>query len=131
MGTLGAALDRWARRPGRAFLLLFALSLSVQGFILTRINPSAIRPDTRWEAPAIAVALAERGTFADAYALPTGPTAHLPPIPIAITALGYKLFGTGLAGGYAAWTAEMVIQAAMWGTLPWVTEGLRGGWIAL
>jgi hypothetical protein len=51
MGTLGVALDRWARRSGRAFLLLFALSLAVEGFLLTWIDPSAVRPDTRWEAP--------------------------------------------------------------------------------
>lgn len=124
-----AALDRLANRPGRAFLVLFALSLSVQGLVLTKIPREAIRPDTRWEAPAIAVALAERGSFADAYALPTGPTAHLPPIPIALTALCYKLFGTGLAGGYAAWILESAIQATLWGMLPWVAgaAGLGGG----
>jgi hypothetical protein len=103
--------------------------LSVRGFVLTKLPVEAIRPDGRWEAPAIAMALAERGAFADPYALPTGPTAHLPPVPIALTALCYRLLGTDLAGGYAAWIAEMVVDAAVWATLPWVavSAGLGGG----
>ncbi len=127
MGSLGVAVSGLACRPGRAFVALFGLSLSIQGFILTKISPEAIRPDTRWEAPAIAVALAERGTFADAFALPTGATAHLPPIPVALSALCYKLLGTGLAGGYAAWVVEMTIQAVLVGMLPWVAGSVGLG----
>lgn len=128
MKVVGAWLASLPRRPGRAFLLLFALAFSVRGFVLTKLPAEAIRPDTRWEAPAIAVALAERGTFADAYALPTGPTAHLPPIPIALTALCYRVVGTDLAGGYAAWVVEMAIDATVWAMLPWVagSVGLGG-----
>ena len=129
MESLSGWLGSLPHRPGRAFLLLFALGLGVRGFVLTKIPAEAIRPDTRWEAPAIAVALAERGTFADAYALPTGPTAHLPPVPIALTALCYRAVGTDLAGGYAAWVLEMSVDAAVWATLPWVAAsvGLGGG----
>jgi hypothetical protein len=129
MELLGGWLRSLPRRPGPAFLLLFALGLSVRGFVLTKLPEEAIRPDTRWEAPAIAVALAERGAFADAYALPTGPTAHLPPVPIALTALCYRIVGTTLAGGYAAWAIEAAVDAAVWASLPWValSAGLGGG----
>lgn len=129
MESLGRWLGSLPHRPGRAFLLLFALGLAVRGFALTKMPAEAIRPDTRWEADAIAVALAERGTFADPYALPTGPTAHLPPVPIALRALCYGWLGTNLAGGYASWLLEMAIDASVWATLPWVavSTGLGGG----
>jgi len=81
------AIDGLGRRPGRAFLILFALSFSIQGFFLTKVSERSIRPHTRWELPAVAVSLAERGSFADPYMLSTGPTAHLPPLPPAISAL--------------------------------------------
>ena len=129
MKHVASALESIASHPGRAFVLLCTLSLAVQGFFLSKIPRDFIRPDTRWEAPAIAVALAERGTFGDPYALPTGPTAHLPPIPPALRALCYELFGVGLAGGYAFWLMEMGMQATLWGLLPWVAAslGLGGG----
>lgn len=123
------AIDGLGRRPGRAFLILFALSFFVQGFFLTKVSERSIRPNTRWELPAVAVSLAERGSFADPYVLPTGPTAHLPPIPPAIPALAYKVFGLTLTGGYVSWLVSMAISASLWGLLPWLagSMGLGGG----
>ncbi|NJD18429.1 MAG: hypothetical protein FIA95_04000, partial [Gemmatimonadetes bacterium] len=126
MGTGTAALTRLAR-PGPAFALLFAFAFGVRAFVVTKLPQDAIRPDTRWEAQAIAVSLAERGTFGDPYALPTGPTAHLPPIPPALTALCYRVFGVSLAGGYAEWLVEAATEAALWGMLPWVSAALGLG----
>jgi hypothetical protein len=51
------------------------------------------------------VSLGEHGTFGDPYMLPTGPTAHLPPIPAAIFGLSYRLFGLTLLAGVGAWVA--------------------------
>jgi hypothetical protein len=123
------AVDRLGRRPGRAFLLLFALSFSIQGFFLSKVPHEYIRPYTIRELQSVAVSLAERGTFADPYALPTGPTAHLPPIPPAIFGLSYRLFGLTLLGGYVGWLVNMVISASFWGILPWLagSVGLGGG----
>jgi len=66
-------------RPWRAFLLIFFVHLGVQGFSLTKVPTEHVRAHTRWEVPAVAMALYERGEFADPYCLPTGPTAHMPP----------------------------------------------------
>jgi len=115
-----AALDWLARRPWRAGLVIFALSFSVQSFFLTKVAERYIRPHTRWELQAVAVSLAETGQFADPYMLPTGPTAHLPPIPPAIFGLIYRLFGLTLAAGYIAWLVNLAIAAAVWGMLPWL-----------
>lgn len=123
------AIDGLGRRPGRAFLILFALSFSIQGFFLTKVSERSIRPHTRWELPAVAVSLAERGSFADPYMLSTGPTAHLPPLPPAISALAYRVFGLTLTGGYVSWLVNMAIFASLWGMLPWLAGamGLGGG----
>jgi MFS family permease len=117
------------RSPGRAFLLIFALSFSIQCVYLTLVPEESIRPNTLWEFPSIAVALAERGQFADPYALPTGPTAHLPPIPPAIFGLFYRLFGLSLLGGVVGWLVTVALNSALWGMLPWVAGriGLGGG----
>lgn len=122
------ALDWLARKPMRAFLIIFPISLSIQSYFLTKVAERYIRPHTRWEQQAIAVSLAERGEFADPYMLPTGPTAHLPPIPPAIFGFTYKLFGLTLAAGYVAWLINMVFYASVWAVLPWLAErvGLDG-----
>lgn len=105
-----------------AFLVPFAISLAVQSFLLAKVPERYVRPHTRWELQAVAVSLAEHGTFADPYALPTGPTAHLPPIPPAITAVVYRVLGLTLAAGYVAWSLQIVMQALVWGLLPWLAR---------
>lgn len=124
---LRVPLDWLAQRPGRAFLILFGLSFAVQMFYLTLVDPRYIRPHTRWELQSVAVSLAETGQFADPYMIPTGPTAHLPPIPPAITGLIYRTFGLTLTAGYIAWVLRSVFYAALWGMLPWLADriGLR------
>lgn len=117
---LRTALDWLARKPWRAFFIIFAFSFAIQAFFLTKVSERYIRPHTRWEIQAVAVSLATRGEFADPYMLPTGRTAHLPPIPPAIFALIYKLLGLTLTAGYVAWLLNMAIYAAVWGMLPWL-----------
>lgn len=125
---LRVPLDWLARWPGRAFMILFGLSFAVQMFFLTLVDPRYIRPHTRWEAQAVAVSLAETGQFADPYMIPTGPTAHLPPIPPAITGLIYSTFGLTLTAGYISWILRCAFYAALWGMLPWLAGriGLPG-----
>ena len=60
---LRAALDWLARSPGRAFLVIFVVSFSIQGFFLTKVAERYIRPHTRWEQQAIAVSLAKDNTL--------------------------------------------------------------------
>jgi 4-amino-4-deoxy-L-arabinose transferase-like glycosyltransferase len=131
---VGASLNWLARRTGRAFLIIFGLSCAVQGFFLTKLDVRYLRPNTRWEVQAVAVSLAETGSFADPYILPTGPTAHVAPIPPAVSALVFKVFGLTLVGGYADWLLRMAFTAAVWGLLPWLAGrvglGSRAGVIA-
>jgi hypothetical protein len=125
---LAAALERFASNPRRAALALFTLSLAVQSLYLARVPERLVRPHTHRELQAVAVSLATTGRIADPYALPTGLTAHLPPIPPAIVGLVYRLFGVTLAAGYVAWFVDIATYAALWAMLPWVAlrVGLPG-----
>jgi hypothetical protein len=127
MTGVRASLERLAASRRWSFLAIFLVSFGVQCFFLTRVPERHIRPHTRWETEAVAVSLAERGTFSDPYALPTGPTAHLPPVAPAIPALIYKLLGLTLAAGYVAWLVRIAMQAAFDAMLPWVAGRLGIG----
>jgi len=125
------SFDRLTRRPGRAFILIFCLSVAVQSFFLAKAKSNAVRPHTRWEVQAVSVSLAESGRFADPYVLPTGPTAHVAPIPPFISALVYRVLGLTLTAGYVDRMLSALFFAALWGLLPWlagrVGMGVRAG----
>jgi hypothetical protein len=114
----------------RAFLVIFLLAFGIRGFLLTKVPDRYVRPHARWEMQAVATSLVERGEFADPYMLPTGPTAHLPPIMPAILALIWSLFGMGLAGGYAAWLFRIATYSAMYALMPWFADRLGLAWQA-
>lgn len=125
---LAAALGWLAFRPWRAAILILTVSLSIQGYLLSKVPEDWVRPNTRWELESIAVSLATTGRFADPFALPTGPTAHLPPVPPAVFGFIFWLFGLTVTSGYIAWFSDMATHAALWALLPWLATrvGLAG-----
>ncbi len=110
--------------PVRAFALVFLLHVGLQGFFLTLLDARHVAPHTRFEVTAVAMSLYEKGTFADPYGLPTGPTAHMPPFHPALLAGIYHLFGPTLAAGYVTWLVLIACHGAMWGMLPWLAARL-------
>jgi hypothetical protein len=120
-------VNRIARSPGWSFLILFLLAFGIRAFFLVKVPERYVLPHDRWEMEAVASALAQRGEFADPYCLPTGPTAHLPPIMPATLAGIWRLFGMGLAAGYAAWIFRIGCYAAMYAMLPWLAGRLGVG----
>ncbi len=122
-----AVIDWLARSPARAFVIIFLLAFAIRGFLLTKVPDRYVLPHTRWELEAVAYSLARHGQFADPYVVPTGPTAHLPPIMPATIALVWRLFGMGLAAGYAAWILRIASYCAMYAMLPWLAGRLGVG----
>jgi hypothetical protein len=119
---LVAAAVRWlARSPARAFAVIFLLGFVEGAALLPYVPPIALEPNTSWEVQAVAWSLATKGTFADPYALPTGPTAHMPPAFPALLALLYKIFGLTITAGRVAWLVQVAGTAAMAGMLPWLS----------
>ena len=119
--------ERLAGAPRWSFLSILLLSFGIQVFFMAKVPAEYIRPHTRWELQAVAVSLAENGTFADPYALPTGPTAHLPPVMPAILGLIYRLFGMTLMAGYVGWLFRIATSAVMDAMLPFVAGRLGVG----
>jgi hypothetical protein len=111
-------------------LLVFLIALAIRLFFLTLIPRDALQPSTDWELDAIAISLATTGEFADPYIVPTGPTAHLAPIPPTILALIYQIFGITMTAGIAGWLFRMLAQSAIWGLLPWIGARVGVGWKA-
>jgi len=119
--------NRCPRWPG---LVAFLVGLAIRLFFLTLIPADDLRPSTDWELDSIAMSIVTTGEFANPYALPTGPTAHLPPIPPAILALIYSVLGITAAAGIAGWLFRMLAQSAIWGLLPWIGYRVGVGWKA-
>jgi hypothetical protein len=98
--------------------------MAIRLFLLTKVPERHIVPHDRWEDRAIATSLVERGQFADPYMIPTGPTAHLPPIVPGILALFWSLFGMNLTGGYAAFIFSLAAFSTLYALLPWIGSRL-------
>jgi hypothetical protein len=143
MTPFRTAVTWMARSPVRAFILIFLLGFSIRVFDLMQISERRIRPNDLTEDTAIATALVERGEFADPYKIPTGPTAHLPPLVPGIHAFFWRVLGMGLAGGMAAYLFIIAAHSAQYALVPWlggkfglgrepgVLAGIAGSFIVL
>lgn len=116
--------------PWRSCAVVFFVALAVRLFLLTLLPSDWIRPNGDWEIEGIAISLVTEGRFANPYAVPTGLTTHLPPVPPLMLALMIKIFGLTTAAGLAAWVFRFVLQAAILGLLPWIGERTGLGWRA-
>jgi len=111
----------------RTFLILFFLSLSLRLGVLFLIPRDLIPPNPNWETGAVSISLATRGKFADPYLIPTGPTAHMPPLDVAAMGLLYRAMGTGFLGGLVRWILVAMAYSVLWGLMPWLGETLGIG----
>ena len=119
---------RWvAHSSGRAFFLLFVLGFGLRVATLSLLPSDQIPPNPLWETGAVAISLAENGTFADPYLIPTGPTAHMAPLWVGAMSLVYRVLGTDYLGGLVRWLLVMAITASLWASLPWVAGRLGLG----
>jgi hypothetical protein len=113
-----------AGNPTRAFVLVLSLSCAVRLSVLAVYALHGNRLYTG-EADNIARSLVTKGAFADPFALPTGVTAHCPPIYPLIGAAVYGVFGLGLPGEIARCVANILAFSLLYALLPWI--GLRFG----
>ena len=130
---LQSVLNWLTSSTGRAFVVIFILAFGLRVHSLTKYPSEYLIPVNR-EIGAIAYYIVENGQFANPYALATGPTAHLPPIPPAILALVYSLFGRTKMTGYVFMGFIMMTNSIMYAMLPWVGDrlgiGKKAGFIA-
>jgi hypothetical protein len=73
----------------------------------------------------VARSVALTGHFADPYAVPTGPTAHVPPAYPLLLAATSKLLGGETAIGWLARIFSLTCAGAVWALMPAAAERLR------
>jgi hypothetical protein len=112
-----------ANSPGRSFALVFLLSVAVRGYLLT-LTPAELIREPGSEMGNIARSLAATGEFANPYAIPTGPTAHLPPVYTGLVGLIYALFGVTATADYVRCGLVIAGFSAMYALLPWLAGRL-------
>ena len=99
-----------------AFLAIFALSFLIRFALLVRVPQNEILGSG--EASLIAKALASKGQFADPFAVPTGPTAHLTPFyPVLLAGIN-KVFGSGYTGSFVRCLLVIGIYSLLYSLYP-------------
>ena len=125
--TLQASLNWLANSPWVSFALIFSLSFAFHMQTLMKIPSRYLVPNTNWEMTSIAISLMKTGQFANPYMIPTGPTAHLPPIYPAIFSLVYRIFGLTSTAGYMSMSLIILAASVVDGMLPWLSKKLGMG----
>ena len=115
------------RSPWRSFLVIFLLFFSVRFHQLMKIPSRDLIPSADRELGAIAISLMKTGQFADPYKIPTGPTAHLPPIYPTIVSVIYRWFGLTTAAGTVNLLLIIGTGSLLYAMLPWLSEKLGAG----
>ena len=111
-----------AATPRRAFLVVFTLAFGLRlGLVALGLIADAWRPPGHsLEPEAVAASLVRTGHFADPYAVPTGPTAHVPPLHALGLAAILKVFGETRAAGLARLLLVFAAYATLFALLPWL-----------
>jgi hypothetical protein len=126
--VLQAGVTWFFGSPWPSFTILFVLSLAIRVDQLTPLPYWAIpSPNPQREIGRIATSVAQTGEFANPYALPTGPTAHVPPVYPYILGGLYRLFGLTRTAGYVSYLLIAVVASLLYALLPWVSNRLGLG----
>jgi len=130
-GLLQAGLA-WVIRPTvLAFILIFILAFRARSDQLGQFPSRYLVPNPEWELSAIAIALFDGKGFADPYIIPTGPTAHLPPIYPYIFGLIYHIYGITAKAGLISMQFMVVTGSILCALFPWLSKkfglGIQAG----
>jgi hypothetical protein len=94
-------------------VLIFFVALAIRfGIVLATRQYLEMN---RFEMVRIAISVAERGTLADPYRAPTGPTAHVMPVYPLLLGGVFRLFGPGVTGEIVKEFLTCVMSSAQWG----------------
>jgi hypothetical protein len=124
MKNVMVAMNWLGHSPGITFLFIFTLTFAIRLEALMDIPSRYMVPTTRWELSSIAISLLETGQYADAYMIPTGPTAHLPPAYPYLFSLIYQIFGLTATAGYVSMSFMFLTASILFGMLPWFAKKL-------
>jgi len=103
------------------FLLVLGVVVRLAALALLRIHPTIVFA----EMEKIALSLAENGTFANPFKVPTGPTAHHAPVYPLLLSLIFRAFGYGTAAAYAVVVMNISFASLHYALLPVLTDVAR------
>ncbi len=127
--TILGAAGRIFRSSAWVFVVIFLLSFVVRATLLASLADSRrnfYRLGTGVE-DRVALSLLRTGQFADPYMIPTGPTAHPPPLWPGILALIYSAFGVTPTAGYVRGLVAISSYSMLFALLPWFGRRLGLG----
>lgn len=119
-----AGVDWVVCSPWRSFLVIFLFSFTIHVNQLNQIPSRHLIPNAYRELGAITISLTKTGQFANPYMIPTGPTAHLPPIIPYIISLIYRWFGLTYQAGYVSRLFVIANGSLLYAMLPWLSDKL-------
>ena len=108
--------------PWRACILVFVVALVFR--LACVVATDQIHEFPRKEMVKTAMAFAERGELADPYAVPSGPTAVVPPVYPIFLGLIFRIFGTGVAAEVVKCVLTSTVSALRCALLPWLAVWL-------
>jgi hypothetical protein len=126
---MAAAAGKVFRSPVWAFVLIFLLSFAVRAALLVSWADSRknfYRLGTGIE-DRVASSLLRTGEFANPYLIPSGPTAHPPPLWPGVLAVIYSAFGMTATAGYVRGFVAISSYSTLFGLLPWFGRRLGFG----
>ena len=124
LSALCAVVDWFACSSWRSFIFIFLFSFTIHVNQLDQIPSRYLIPTAYRELGAIAISLMETRQFANPYMIPTGPTAHLPPIIPFIISMIYRWFGLTYAAGYVSRLFVIANGSTLYAMLPWLSHKL-------
>ena len=101
----------------RVSIAIFLIAFSFRFSSTLRHRPD---PDNVYEPTKVALSLANHGSFADPFLIPTGPTAHVAPAFPLILSIVYRMFGDGVAGETAKRFLSCFISSLQYALMPWL-----------
>lgn len=124
LSVVRTGVDWLVRAPWRSFIVIFLLSFAINVNQLNQIPSRHLIPSAYRELGAIAISLMKTGEFANPYMIPTGPTAHLPPIIPFIISMIYRWFGLTSTAGYVSRLFVILNGSLLYAILPWLADKL-------
>ena len=124
LNSICAAIDWLACSPWRSFFIIFILSSAFNAHQMNQVPRRALIPNSDRELGAIVISYTKTGQLADPYVIPTGPTAHLPPVIPFFLGMIYRYFGLTSTAGYVSRLFVIVNGSLLYALLPWLSEKL-------
>jgi hypothetical protein len=115
-------------RPGRVTIALFLLAVVVR--LAFALAAKTYDEPAYSEAVMVARSIADSGSFANPFAVPTGPTGHVAPVYPYLLAAILKLFPWGHGFAVASMLLGVLGSSLIWAALPVAAECLGIDWRA-